>query len=181
MPTGGPSTVPISSCYVTILSNCSTGQLNPALNTCSPISISTLQDDGDSVRVTCRETRGGPRVRPRYRADGPAFQRAQVGFRSGGAVCQAIRNSRGDTVPNFLELTKTWHYGDPPWLAFTVRKHRKPALQSSLHTPNCESTTATPKLSSPNCNVGHAEDAGCAQLLHYMRSTGFHFPKCRRS
>lgn len=93
-PTGGPVNSPDIELLRDDLVELLYGATQPSVEYLFDDSISTLQDDGDSVRVTFE--RAAAAVRPRYRCRRTAFQRAQVGFRSGGAVCQAIRNSRGD-------------------------------------------------------------------------------------
>lgn len=130
-PTGGPVNSPDIELLRDDLVELLYGATQPSVEYLFDDSISTLQDDGDSVRVAF-ERAAAREFDLVIGADGLHSNVRRLVF---GPEEQFVKrlgtHAAIFTVPNFLELDywQTWHYGDSTMLAFTVRATTpKPAL-----------------------------------------------------
>lgn len=167
------STVPISSCYVTILSNCSTGQLNPALNTCSTTAFPHCRTTATRVRVTL--SAAAREFDLVIGADGLHSNVRRLVF---GPEEQFVKrlgtHAAIFTVPNFLELDywQTWHYGDSTMAGvYSARNNTEARAALAFMDTELRIDYRDTEAQFAELQRRMAEDGWVrAQLLHYMRS-----------
>lgn len=185
-PTGGPVNSPDIELLRDDLVELLYGATQPSVEYLFDDSISTLQDDGDSVRVTF-ERAAAREFDLVIGADGLHSNVRRLVF---GPEEQFVKrlgtHAAIFTVPNFLELDywQTWHYGDSTMAGvYSARNNTEARAALAFMDTELRIDYATPKLSSPNCNVGWPRTAGCARnccttcAAHRISIS----TKCRRS
>lgn len=173
-PTGGPVNSPDIELLRDDLVELLYGATQPSVEYLFDDSISTLQDDGDSVRVTFERAaaRGFDLV---IGADGLHSNVRRLVF---GPEEQFVKrlgtHAAIFTVPNFLELDywQTWHYGDSTMAGvYSARNNTEARAALAFMDTELRIDYRDTEAQFAELQRRMAEDGWVrAQLLHYMRS-----------
>lgn len=173
-PTGGPVNSPDIELLRDDLVELLYGATQPSVEYLFDDSISTLQDDGDSVRVTF-ERAAAREFDLVIGADGLHSNVRRLVF---GPEEQFVKrlgtHAAIFTVPNFLELDywQTWHYGDSTMAGvYSARNNTEARAALAFMDTELRIDYRDTEAQFAELQRRMAEDGWVrAQLLHYMRS-----------
>lgn len=173
-PTGGPVNSPDIELLRDDLVELLYGATQPSVEYLFDDSISTLQDDGDSVRVTF-ERAAAAKFDLVIGADGLHSNVRRLVF---GPEEQFVKrlgtHAAIFTVPNFLELDywQTWHYGDSTMAGvYSARNNTEARAALAFMDTELRIDYRDTEAQFAELQRRMAEDGWVrAQLLHYMRS-----------
>lgn len=173
-PTGGPVNSPDIELLRDDLVELLYGATQPSVEYLFDDSISTLQDDGDSVRVTF-ERAAAREFDLVIGADGLHSNVRRLVFGPEEQFVKRLETHAAIfTVPNFLELDywQTWHYGDSTMAGvYSARNNTEARAALAFMDTELRIDYRDTEAQFAELQRRMAEDGWVrAQLLHYMRS-----------